>query len=108
MDGDFKKKFGQRVKYYRLLSGLSQEKLAERVGISANTVSYIEHGKNSISFSKLPALCTALSIEPYQLFLNIDFFEKNNKIEKIDKLLKTASQKQINIIYNLVANILDV
>ena len=50
MDKSLKKLFGQRVKYYRNLKGLSQENLAERVGISANTIGYIERGKNAISF----------------------------------------------------------
>ena len=106
MAGEFKKDFGQKVKYYRLLAGLSQEKLAESVGISANTVSYIERGKNSISFSKLPALCNALSIEPYQLFITPNKRE-NNKLNAINKLLEAANDKQINIIYNLISNILD-
>lgn len=106
MYGNFKKDFGKKVKYYRTLANLSQEKLAERVGISVNTVSYIEHGKNSISFSKLPALCRALSIEPHQLFIDIEC-ENENKIEKINKILKIATPRQLNIIQNLIVNILD-
>lgn len=107
MYANFKKNFGKKVKYYRTLSNLSQEKLAERVGISVNTVSYIEHGKNSISFSKLPALCEALSIEPHQLFIDIESIDCNNRIEKINKFLKAATPRQLNIIQNLIANILD-
>ena len=105
MNSDFKKKFGQKVKYYRSLANLSQEKLAEKVGISANTVSYIEHGKNSISFSKIPALCNALNIEPYQLFVQISSDE--DKIKEINKALKLATPRQLNLIMNLVSGILD-
>ena len=99
-------KIGKKLQSIRKMNGFTQEKLAESVGISANTVSYIERGKNSISFSKLPALCNALSIEPYQLFITPNKKE-NNKLNAINKLLEAANEKQINIIYNLISNILD-
>lgn len=107
MDNDFKKYFGSRVKHFRNLLGYSQEKLAEKVGISSNTVSYIERGKNTISFTKLPALCNALKIEPYQLFINTNYDSEDDRIKKINELLKTATDKQLAIILNLIINILD-
>lgn len=105
MTQDFKKQFGQKVKYYRQLIGYSQEKLAEKVGISPNTVSYIERGKNTISFTKLPALCSALEIEPYKLF--IDSENVSDKISEINKILALANEKQLNIIFNLIKNLFD-
>ena len=105
MTQEFKKQFGLKVKYYRQLIGYSQEKLAEKVGISPNTVSYIERGKNTISFTKLPALCSALEIEPYKLF--IDSENDSDKISEINKILKLANEKQLNIIFNLIKNLFD-
>lgn len=104
---DFKKNFGKRVKYYRGLLGLSQERLAELVGISSNTVGYIERGKNSISMAKLPALCSALQVEPYQLFLNDEFVSDINKIDQIHILLERLNSKQLGVLYNLIKNLLD-
>ncbi len=108
MAKDFKKNFGARVKHYRNLANLSQEKLAEKVGLSPHTISYIERGKNNISFTKLPVLCAALEIEPYQLFINIDNKENPDKIETINKMLKTANARQINILMNIISGILDI
>ena len=105
---DFKKNFGIRVKHYRTQIGYSQEKLAEKVGITAHTVGYIERGKNTISFSKLPALCAALNIEPYQLFIDTNNIETpNDKILKINEILTLVSDKQLNIIYEITKNIFD-
>lgn len=108
MDKDFKKIFGSRIKHYRNLLDYSQEKLAEKVGLSANTIGYIERGKNTISFTKIPALCAALEIEPYQLFINTESEINTDKISEINKLLKTATNKQLNIIINLISNLLDI
>ncbi|MBQ8459303.1 helix-turn-helix transcriptional regulator [bacterium] len=104
---DFKKSFGSRVKYFRNLLDYSQEELAEKIGVSSNTISYIERGKNAISFAKLPTLCTALEIEPYKLFINTTPNTDNEKIEYINNLLKFANKKQLNIIGNLVKDIID-
>lgn len=106
MAQDFKKLFGKRVKYFRNLIDYSQEELAERIGVSSNTISYIERGKNSISFTKIPALCAALQIEPYKLFINMENNSDTNKIDKINNLLKTANNKQLNIIKILIEHIL--
>lgn len=108
MEENLKKLFGARVKYYRNLIGFSQEKLAEKVGISTNTLGYIERGKNNLSAAKLPALCNALKIKPYLLFIDTDSCKiDTKKIDKINELLKIANDKQLGIILNIVANILD-
>ena len=108
MNNDFKKNFGKKVKYYRNLIGYTQEELAEKVGVSTNTIGYIERGKNIISSTKLPILSEALKIKTYQLFIDINIDENTNKIEKINELLKTANNKQIGIILNLIKDVIDI
>lgn len=108
MSKELKKVFGSRVRHYRNLLGYSQEKLAELVGISSHTVSYIERGKNFLSMTKLSVLCNALEVEPYQLFIDKDFNPDVDKINEINRLLTTASKKQLNILIGLLYNILDI
>lgn len=107
MMNNFKKSFGLRVKHFRTLLNYSQEKLAERVGISPHTISYIERGKNTISFTRFSALCNALEIEPYQLFIDIESEEGADKVAEINRLLKVATPKQKSVILNLIKDILD-
>ena len=108
MGKELKKVFGNRVKHYRNLLGYSQEKLAELVGISSHTISYIERGKNFISMTKLSVLCNALQVEPYQLFIDRDFSPDVDKINEINRLLTTANEKQLNILIGLLHSVLDI
>ncbi len=108
MTTNFKKLFGERVRHYRKLNNFSQEKLAELVGMSPNTISYIENGKTNISFAKLQVFSNALNVNTYQLFLDVDYNPENDIIEKIDELLKVANRKQLGIILNLIKDIIDI
>ena len=105
MELDFKKKFGKRIKDLRKLSGLSQEKLSEITGLSSKTISYIENGKNTISFNKIPLLANALKVPVYKLFVFCDF---ENDTSALDKLLKSADVKEINAIKKITELILSI
>lgn len=102
-DKNFKKMFGARVRYLRKLAGISQEKLAERAGLSTKTISYIENGKNTISFNKLSLIAEALGVPVYKLFVFAD--SENNK-EILDELLNSATEKEINVIADIVKTLL--
>lgn len=104
---NFKKLFGIKLRHYRELNSLTQEKLAEIVGYSPNTISYIETGKSNISFAKIPIFSNALNIKPYQLFIDTTDDPDIKAIDKINELLKSANQKQLGIILNVVKDILD-
>ncbi len=106
MKNEFSKLFGARVRYFRNMARLSQEQLAEKIGCEATTVSYIENGKNNISFAKLPLLCEALGVEAYQLFL----FDRNelpdaNRIQELVKVAETMTNTQLGLLYKLVLNV---
>lgn len=52
------KKLGARIVYYRKINGLTQEKLAEEVGISPQYLSRIENG----NYPKIVSLSTLMRI----------------------------------------------
>ena len=60
---------GLKISYYRKRAGLTQEDLAERVGVSTSYIGMIEApGVNkSASLKTLYAIATALGIPPYKL-----------------------------------------
>ena len=61
---------GQRVRKLRVVKGLSQEKLAEQLGITFQQVQKYEQGTNRISVSRLIYISKALGTP-------IDYFFKN-------------------------------
>ncbi len=63
------KSFGLAVKKYRILKGISQEKLAEISGLHRTYISSIERGTRSISLNNIEKIANALDVEPYKLFL---------------------------------------
>ena len=77
---EIRKIFSKNLKYYRKRLGLSQLELATKIGIATNFLNDIENEKKWISPSTLAKICTALDIEPYKLFLEIEFDSSSNKI----------------------------
>ena len=65
---NIKKNFGKKIKEKRLEKELTQEELAEKIGISPKSLSQIELGNNFVSAENLEAICQALSISPRVLF----------------------------------------
>ena len=101
-----KKEFGQRVRYPRKIANLTQEELAEKTGLSPKTISYIENSKNSISFNKLHLLADALGVPIYKLFIPTDFSYDEVKREELNTLLDSATDKELNVIFDVVKAIL--
>lgn len=63
-----KKDFGKKIKDLRESLFMSQETLAEKVGVHRNTLARIESGENFVSYETLEALKDALGVEYKDLF----------------------------------------
>ena len=61
------KDLGQRVRVIRRRHSLTQEELAEKVGISASFLGHIERGSRIASLETLVALCNTLKVSPQYL-----------------------------------------
>lgn len=55
---------GRNIKQVRSLEGLSQEKLAEKIGKSAHFISLLERGESLLSISTVIDICRALNTDP--------------------------------------------
>jgi len=60
------------LKQKRLALGLSQEKFAEKVGLSMRSVSLLETGKQQPTLSTLNNIARALNIKPSELLRLIE------------------------------------
>jgi transcriptional regulator with XRE-family HTH domain len=58
----FRRILGDRLRSARLKSGLSQQGLAEKLGLSRPAVASIEAGKQAVTVEQLVELCTHLSV----------------------------------------------
>lgn len=65
--------FGARLAYYRKLSGLSAERLSQKVPMSRAVIANIENGrKKDVTVDEMLALSWALDIPPVALALPLD------------------------------------
>lgn len=55
---------GRRVRLLRRQKGYTQEKLAEKVGVSTSFLGHIERGSRAASLETLVELCNALGVGP--------------------------------------------
>lgn len=63
-----RRRLGANIKVMRRKKGFSQEKLAELVGVSTQTVTFIEGGRSWVSDKTLVNLAKALNTDVVQLF----------------------------------------
>lgn len=77
---------GQRIRKYRKQQNLSQEQLAEKIGISTTHMSHIETGSTKLSLPVLVDLAVNLKVKTDCLLFN----ENNSTNEKTIKLLEQA------------------
>lgn len=98
---NIKKLLGRKIKEKRIQQSLTQEQLAEKVGISPKSLSQIELGNNFVSADKLEQISYALNIQVKSLF----DFENNNSEDKMDFIVKKLNQNPslLNKIYKIIS-----
>ncbi len=99
---NIKKSFGRKIKQIRKEHKLTQEKLAELIGIEIPSLSNIETGKFAPSVETLQKLCEVFGVEPWELYsfntINDEqmFNYINNKIQ---------DNKKLHLVYNFLKTI---
>ena len=79
---------GERLLECRTNIGMSQEKLAEKVGVSRQTISKWETNQSTPEFDKILPLCEALGITPEELITG-----EKNQVEEAEKVEKIKLEK---------------
>ncbi|MCD7780884.1 MAG: helix-turn-helix domain-containing protein [Candidatus Gastranaerophilales bacterium] len=91
---DIKKLLGKRIKECRKEKGLTQEKLAEMIGLGVRNVSKIECGDNFVTAETLSKIILALKIEPAELF---DFSHHDDTKKLKEELLNAIQGDKVDI-----------
>ena len=69
---DIRKVFGANVRSYRLAAGLSQEAVAERMGVDRAHVSAIERGRQNATLLTIWQVAQALKVRPAELLTEVE------------------------------------
>ncbi len=99
---DLRKPLGNKIRFYRKQKGLTQEQLAEKIGIETNTLSNIETGKSFMSFKVFQKLPEILEVQPYEFFIYDENVTAEHKKELVSKIKNTKNSKLLFLIENLI------
>jgi transcriptional regulator with XRE-family HTH domain len=98
-----RKALSANIKRYRAKQGFSQEKLAETVGLSPQTINDIEGCRTWVSDKTIVKIARVLNIEPYQLLFPQTGAEKlfpekvpSDILQKLKETIKEDLDRRFN------------
>jgi transcriptional regulator with XRE-family HTH domain len=97
---------GARIKELRKQAGLSQDQLAEKVGIDGKYLSRIEVGKRYPSLETLEGIADALRVEMRVLFDFKHFEGGADTARGVQNLIEGASPEELRLINKIITAIL--
>ncbi len=80
------KDIGEKLRLLRKHSGMTQEKLAELVGVSFQQIQKYENGSTKLNTDKLQLVASALRV-PEAVFFSSDTYEKSPLTDREKKLV---------------------
>lgn len=93
-------RIGQQIRKYRKACGLSQEQLAEQIGISVTHMSHIETGNTKLSLPVFVDIAKALEVQTDDLLLE-SCPERKTSFNELLKTIENCSAVQIRIITDI-------
>lgn len=93
-------KIGQKIRKYRKLKGLSQEELAEKIGISVTHMSHIETANTKLSLQVFVDIALALDVCTDDLLFDAPS-SRELAINDLNLILEKCSVGEIRIITEL-------
>jgi transcriptional regulator with XRE-family HTH domain len=97
-------KIGERIRKYRKARGMSQEQLAEKVGISVTHMSHIETGNTKLSLPVLVDISEALETKTDEILLEKPSC-RTDIMGELSEILEGCSTQQLNIITDVVKTV---
>ena len=98
-----KKKLGTRIQEIRKSKGLTQEVLAEKIGMDKPNLSNIECGKRFMTAETLEKLAQALEVEEKEFFNFRHIKSRDELLGDIDCALKAASDSELQYIHKVTS-----
>lgn len=99
---DIDKILGEIFKKYRINSGLTQEKIAEKLGISVKYISRIENGIGGVKVETLVKYMNILNISPNIIFEKLIISKDLKKQMYLSKKASSLSDRQIDFVIAMI------
>ena len=99
---DIDKILGGIFKEYRIKSKLTQEKIAEKLGISVKYISRIENGTGGVKVETLVNYMNILDISPNIIFEKLIVNEKLKSQIELSKKASKLSDDKINFVISVI------
>lgn len=93
---------GARIKEIRKLREISQEQLAEKVGLDSKFISKIEVGRSSPSLETIENIARALEVEIRDLFEFMHLQLEEITAERIYGILSEMDERTSKVIYKML------
>ncbi|MBQ7160280.1 MAG: helix-turn-helix transcriptional regulator [Clostridia bacterium] len=98
---------GQNIKYYRQESRLTQVKLAEKIGVSYETLSKMERGIYGITLEKLMAISKELNVPLDYLAFGKEYCLKHRKPDNLTTAFGLLSKKERDLFRDILKIIIE-
>ena len=95
-------KIGQKIRKIRKAHGLSQEELAERIGISTTHMSHIETGNTKLSLPVFVDIAAALEVRTDELLDTPNTETTSASLDEIAAVLECCSAQEAKVIADIV------
>lgn len=101
---------GYKIKFYRNLKSLSQEKLAWQANITPSYLGQLERGLKSPTINTLEKISSALNISLVELFSSPITFTKDqqNALRQIEFQIRDLSSEDLYRLSNIIQNIMEI
>jgi len=104
---DIAKNFGKRLKRIRKSKQMTQEQLAEKVGLDTMTISRIENGKEYPKPDNFAKICDILHSSPTE-FYDFNIHEtKRDIVKELTYLIKNSSLKDLKFYKKIINSYLE-
>jgi transcriptional regulator with XRE-family HTH domain len=100
-----KELLGARIKELRKAGKLSQEELAELIGVEPQHMSRIESGRSYPSLDRLEKVSLALKVPLKDFFEFMHLEDAAERSENIDTLAKELSEEQQRFVYRMLTSL---
>lgn len=101
MELDFKV-IGKRIKIARIRTNLTQETVADKIGVTPQHVSNIETGNSSVSLTTLVAIANLLNVSIDELLCDTVLKSKAVFIKEADEIFSDCNEYEVRVLVDVL------